>query len=178
MSDHQAVPDSPSKGEEPSPVQPSLTEVRPGAGGFLQELVLRFSYSTGAVGVLFLLSCPVAFWLHGERGLTIAGLSAAVCIAGSAVSIVASLMFRAPEKVLNQVLVGMLARMAAPLAFLAAVYVRGDWMRDLTAGYLLLFYLVTLAVETKLVLRDVHEPVLPRTREELAAMPLLQVDDF
>jgi len=178
VSDHQASPTTVSQQEADSSLAlESLAEIRPGAGGFVSEMIVRTAILTGSVGGLFLLAAPVAYWLHGDRGLSVAALSAGVCVAGSMVSIFACLQFRSPGKMLYQVLAGMLTRMMAPLALAAAMYVSGGWVREAGGvGFLLFFYLATLAVETRLVLRDVHNAVPYRTREELAAMPELPVE--
>ncbi len=65
---------------------------------------------------------------------------------------------------MQQVLLGMLPRLGIPLTVVLAFYVRGGWLAD--AGlvyYILVFYFVTLAVETTLLVSgSANEP--PKTQ--------------
>jgi len=157
VSDQQASP--PTANPDPledGPALEPLAENRPAASSFMYEMLLRSSILGAGIFVLLLVCAPIAYYLHAQQGVAVAALSAGVCAAGALISVFTSLQFRAPEQVLYQVLAGMLTRMAAPLALMAAIYVTGGWMREAGGiGYLLVFYLATLSIETGLVLRDV-----------------------
>lgn len=100
---------------------------------------------------------PFAWQLNGREGLIAACLGAGICLFASAGAIAMSELFRGPHNALAAVLSGMLVRMAVPLIFVMIVYLRSNVLAE--AGlvfYVLLFYLVTLAVETWMALAQVE----------------------
>jgi hypothetical protein len=107
-------------------------------------LVLAVLVIYGAVG-------PVAWSLSGSPGLAAAGLAAGVCLGGAAAALAISYIFRAPQHVLYGVLFGMAARMGLPLAAGLICWRHGGPLAEAGAlYYLLIFYPITLGVETVL----------------------------
>ncbi len=98
---------------------------------------------------VFLATAPVAAWLNGWTAILGATAAAGVCLFGSGLALVISHLLRAPEKVLYGMLLGMTVRMGIPLGIGLACHLRGGVLAD--SGmlyYLLIFYPVTLLVET------------------------------
>ena len=94
---------------------------------------------------------PVAGLWHGRTGLRAVAVAAGVCLLGALVALVIAHGLRAPRYALYGLLLGMAARMGIPLGCGLAFHLRGGALVD--AGllyYLLVFYPVTLGVETAL----------------------------
>ena len=103
--------------------------------------------------VLYALVAPVAEHSHGVMGLMACLCAAVVCLAGALLALLAQYNFRRSGDALLSLLVGMAARMGLPLAVGLALYVHGGPLAQ--AGllyYFLVFYPVTLLVETALTL--------------------------
>jgi len=106
---------------------------------------------------LYLLVAPVAGLVGGWAGLAAAAAAAAACLAGAVAAILLSHALSKPERVLYGLLAGTVARMGIPLGFALACHLHGGALAD--AGllyYLLVFYPVTLAVETALSLPETY----------------------
>ena len=103
------------------------------------------------VAGLYTVVAPAAWRMAASRGMVAAGLAAAACLGGALIALVAGHVFRSPPYALAGVLLGMAARMGVPLMLVLVC-----WRRDallVQAGllyYLLIFYMVTLGVETLL----------------------------
>ena len=92
---------------------------------------------------------PVAGVRSGWAGLCAAGAAAAVCLIGAVAALAISHVLRGPAFVLPALLLGMMVRMGLPLALALIYQFWGGGLAD--AGflvYLLVFYPVTLTVET------------------------------
>jgi hypothetical protein len=112
-----------------------------------------------AAGVL-----PVAGLVGGRIALAAAALAAVVCLVGAASALVISHLLRGPRLALASLLVGMAVRSGMPLVLAIAVQIPGGPLAE--AGflyYLLVFYPVTLSVETVLSL-PLAKPVASRGR--------------
>lgn len=104
-----------------------------------------------AVAIVFAATGPVAFYRNGSTGLWAAALAALFCLTGALMALIASHALRGPQFALLAMFVGMAARMGVPLFLGVALHLRGGPLAE--AGllyYLLVFYPVTLAVETAL----------------------------
>ena len=115
------------------------------------SLVVRAALLTGVVAVLYAAVAPVAWHLRGAAGLSAAAVAAAVCWAGATLALVASHLMRGANAALYGLLFGMALRMGVPMIAALVVYVRRGTLAD--AGvlyYLLVFYPLTLGVETAL----------------------------
>lgn len=126
-------------------LQNRITQLR-GCGLPVKAIVLVLAVLTvyGAVG-------PVAWFLSGSVGLAAAGLAAGVCLGGAAAALATSHVFRAPQHVLYGVLFGMAARMGLPLAAGLICWRQGGPLAEVgVLYYLLIFYPITLGVETVL----------------------------
>lgn len=114
-----------------------------------RSVPVRVAGLAGVTLLVFAIVGPVAFGLGGSMALVAAGLAAVVCFSGALTALLASHALASPSMALAALLTGMIARMAIPLACGLAVHLRGGTLSD--AGflyYLLVFYPVTLAVET------------------------------
>ena len=103
-----------------------------------------------AVVIAFLVASPVVVHIQGATGLAAALLSASLCLLGAVLALAVGRWFADPK---SAVMVGMAVRMAVPLSVVLIMQLRGGPLVD--AGliyYLLVFYPVTLLVETALAL--------------------------
>jgi hypothetical protein len=102
---------------------------------------------------------PIASWLHGGLGVAAAAISAGLCLTGAGVALTAAHAMRSPEWVLRGMLIGIIARMIIPLGFGVGLHFYSQPLAE--AGllvYLLVFYPVTLGVETALALPGGNPP--------------------
>ena len=101
---------------------------------------------------------PVAILVGGTAGMGAAAAAAGFCLTGAMVALVASHLLSGPKYALYGMLAGMAARMGIPLSLGLVCHFHGGALAE--AGlvyYLLVFYPVTLAVETALSL-PIAEP--------------------
>ncbi len=94
---------------------------------------------------------PIAVQFHGRLGIAAAAISAALCLTGAGVALVAANGARTTAHALPAMLIGMIARMFIPLGIGVGLHFYSAPLAD--AGilvYLLVFYPVTLGVETAL----------------------------
>jgi hypothetical protein len=110
-----------------------------------REVLLGVFVLTTAAIVL-----PIGWSVSGNSSGFVAGAAAGgVCLLASCIALASSEPLRRPRQILALVLVGMLVRMGIPLAAALTVYFAGGPLAD--AGflyYLVLFYPLTLTVET------------------------------
>lgn len=117
------------------------------------------------------LVAPVAGSVSGPVGLAVAAIAAGLCLLGAGLALAACRLFGRPEHALHALLAGMLLRMGVPLGFALALQVRGGPVAE--AGllvYLVVFYPVTLFVETALSLPNGDRPQHPGDVSENAAL--------
>ncbi len=96
-----------------------------------------------------LLVGPLSFYFDGVNGLVASGAGMTICLVCGLLALVVAEQFRKPEHVLQQVLITMGLRMGIPLGLCMVVYIqRGPLAEAGMVYYLLVFYLVTLLVET------------------------------
>ncbi len=109
---------------------------------------------------LYALVAPVAgFFCGGPAGIWAAAAAALLCLAGAGLALVVSHALREPNHALYGMLLGMAARMGIPLGFGLVCHLQGGALAE--AGllyYLLVFYPVTLGVETALSLPRNERP--------------------
>lgn len=104
---------------------------------------------------------PVAWSLAGSNGLAGAIASCAVCTLGAAIALSLGLFISSEQAPLLHLGLGLFVRMALPLAFALVVIKTSPALVDAGTLYsLVLFYLVTLTVETLLTL---PESALPKS---------------
>ncbi|MGD0899653.1 MAG: hypothetical protein ABR915_17620 [Thermoguttaceae bacterium] len=114
--------------------------------------LLGLAVAVVAAGVL-----PVAGLVRGRAGLGAAALAAAICSVGAAGALVLSHLLRGPRLAIVSLLMGMAVRTGMPLVLAIAVQCWGGPLAE--AGflyYLLVFYPVTLGVETILSLPQIR----------------------
>ena len=108
-----------------------------------------------AVAALF---AGVGYARDGWTGILAALLAAGVCWGGGVASLAIVGMFPAGPQVVHGVLLGMLLRMAAPLAACIVLYKRGGPLVEARVLIMILLcYFVTLIAETCLLLRWYHK---------------------
>jgi hypothetical protein len=116
-----------------------------------QSATVRVVVLTALVLAVFAIVGPAAVVIGGPMALMAAAVAAALCWAGAAIALTTSRFLPGPSLALAALSTGMVARMAIPLAAGLALHLRGGPLAE--AGmlyYLLVFYPVTLAVETLL----------------------------
>jgi hypothetical protein len=105
------------------------------------------------------LVAPVAVWLGGVKGLVQAGVAAGLCLLGAALALAVCRRLRGPDYALHRVLAGLLFRMGIPLAAGMALCLQGGALAEPgILVYLVVFYPVTLFVETALLLPSDDRP--------------------
>ena len=117
---------------------------------------LRRLRLSSSVAVLFAIvtaaataAAPVAAAVNGVAGMAADALAALGCVAGASIALAVSRTLRGTTWALPALLLGMMARMAIPLALALGCLVLAPRLAN--AGllcYLLIFYPLTLAVET------------------------------
>ena len=108
--------------------------------------VLAAASVTGYLCVL-----PFALWQQGGQGAIEAALAALLCLAPALAALGVSCRFLGTPQALAAVLLGMMLRAFPPLVVCLLLAVRGsgaDYIHFVS--YLLVFYMITLAVETYL----------------------------
>ena len=120
----------------------------PGAERPVPSLAWSRSVVVGATFGCWVLCGPVAYLMSGWTGLAAAGAAGATCFLGAFGALLLGHWLRGPQGLLPRVVGGMFVRMAVPLAAALGVALGRSPLAD--GGfvyYLLVFYLVTLAVE-------------------------------
>ncbi len=133
-----------------------------GFGNFLQKLprlpALLGRTWAGCVGLLvgavlaaFPLVALYAYSVHGAPGITAAVVAAAICTLAATLALVSTALLRGPQAALYAVLFGMVFRLGLPLAAGIFLSNRGGPLAEAGVfGFIVVFYLLTLAVETPL----------------------------
>ncbi|MGH7200630.1 MAG: hypothetical protein ACREJB_08505 [Planctomycetaceae bacterium] len=118
---------------------------------------------TAACGLLWLALCGPAWWLAGSEGLWGLTISALLCLVPGLIVFVVAAFGRTAASPVGAVLLGMALRMTFVLVGVLVVRgVRPDLGLRSFLVWLVMFYLVTLAIETWLVLRSTdHSPRRP-----------------
>jgi hypothetical protein len=105
----------------------------------------------GCVALAWAATMPLAYWSAGAAGAQAASVAAGVCFAGTILALATTEMLSGPLRALYGVLLGMFARTGLPLVATLVIYFKVPALAD--AGlvvYLLVFYFLTLVVETVL----------------------------
>ena len=117
------------------------------------RLAVQLSALLVVVLCVYAVVAPIAGRLDGGLGIAAAAVAAGLCLAGAGVALAAANALRSPDRVLVGMLIGLIARMFIPLGFGVGLYFYSPPLAD--AGllvYLLVFYPLTLGVETALAL--------------------------
>ena len=125
-------------------------------------VAVRVTMLGAAVLAAFAVAAPVAVRLGGSLALAAAAIAAVLCLAGSAVALVIVDRLRTPSGALAALWIGMIIRTGVPLAIGMAIHLHGGPLAQ--AGllwYLLLFYLIALAVGTFLSLPPTNRQTTP-----------------
>lgn len=95
----------------------------------------------------------------GVDGILAAALAGVVCWAGAAGALITAGLLRQSQQAASALMLGMLFRMGLPLAAIAWLMSQGGWLAEAgVVGMILVYYLVSLIVETVLSLRLVGSP--------------------
>jgi hypothetical protein len=131
----------------------SATGAKPTPTSFLRSSLLL----AGCVGVVALLLAPFAMRSTGSAGFGGLALAASICLAACWAAELAIFSLGSHVSPLSGMLLGMAIRMVPPLGVCVALAAQGANGRQHLAfiGYLLAFYLVTLALETWLTVHRV-----------------------
>jgi hypothetical protein len=116
-----------------------------------QSIAVRATVLVVAVLLVFMVVGPFAILFGGLVGLIAAIVAAAVCLAGALLALIIRGFLTGPESALAALVLGMATRMGLPLASGLAIHLHGGPLAE--AGflyYLVVFYPITLAVETLL----------------------------
>lgn len=98
-----------------------------------------------------LVAAPFAWLLYGAAGLVSAAFAAAVCLIASWLALLVTAFFAPPEHAASHVLVGMMLRMALPLAVCLVAAQRREWLIDAGfPGFLIAAFTLGLLAETLL----------------------------
>jgi hypothetical protein len=116
-----------------------------------QGIGTRTAVLATTVLVIWAVVATLAAVLSGGMAVVAASVAAGLCLVGALAALLTAHWLRDPKFMLHAVLAGMATRMGIPLATGLAIHFRGGPLSD--AGvlyYLLVFYPVTLGVETYL----------------------------
>jgi hypothetical protein len=116
-----------------------------------QSIAVRAAVLTAVVLVALVAVGVVASLWCGTVGGTAAALAAVICLTGAVLALTISGVLARPETALASLVLGMALRMGLPLVAALAVHLHGGPLAE--AGflyYLVVFYPITLAVETLL----------------------------
>jgi hypothetical protein len=95
----------------------------------------------------------------GVDGILAAALAGVICWVGAAGALAVASLFRQSQQAASALMLGMLFRMGLPLAAVAWLMTQGGWLAEAgVVGMILIYYLVSLIVETVLSLRLVGSP--------------------
>ena len=114
----------------------------------LVKLLIDSVWLLGVTGVAYLAMAPLAYWFGERVGLQAAALAAGACLVGAQFGLLNTVLFPGLDPGLG-ILLGMLPRMGVPLLVGLLVFRRAEHL--VKAGffyYVIVFYLVTLAMET------------------------------
>lgn len=115
------------------------------------RVIARLGMLVGASVLGLAMFGPLAFHLHGPRGVQAALLAALVCTAGAAGALLVALAMTQPLHAPLVMLAGMMLRMGLPLGAALLVQTNGGSLAEAGfAYYILAFYFVCLAVEIPL----------------------------
>lgn len=106
-----------------------------------------------AVLVVFPLAAYVAYSWHGTTGILAAAVAALLCWVGSTAALLLTALLRGPNQAAGALLGGMFFRMGVPLLGGLLMHTNVPTLSEANVfGLVLVFYLVTLVVETCLAL--------------------------
>ena len=133
-----------------------------------QGFVVESGIVAGVVVGVWLLLAPIGYASAGTAGLISAAVAAGVSLLAAEFALAVSRLFRGPAAAMYGMVAGMLARMSVALAVAVALQRGVPWLASTAMIVdLLVFYLVTLAIETALLVAKIR-PDLARPN---AAMP-------
>jgi hypothetical protein len=124
---------------------------------FVSQLFALCGWLAALLAVAFVVSAPLACLLQGGIGVAAAAAAAACVFVSSALGLVVGELFRKSDDALLAMVLGMVIRMSLPLAACVVVQLSGGSLAS--AGfvfYVLFFYMVGLAVDTCLLVRQLH----------------------
>jgi len=120
-----------------------------------RSLAFRAMLLAGCIAVILGIVAPIANHFGGSLDVWGALAAASVCLVAGELALLASHIFRGPNQFLWGVLFGMAVRMGLPLVFALFVQFGGTPLaKSAVLIYLVIFFTVTLAVETTLSLPD------------------------
>jgi len=127
-------------------------------------LFVSAAWLLGVTVLVYALVAATAVSLFGAAGVWAATVAMLVCLGGGVLALVATHWVKGPMQPLATVALGMLARVAAPLACCMVLMIQRGPL--LEAGFvvdLLVFYVATLGVETWLAVGRAQPPAAEET---------------
>ncbi|MCO6458014.1 MAG: hypothetical protein J5I93_22145 [Pirellulaceae bacterium] len=117
-------------------------------------LVGLLAWLTLALAVVFPGFAWFGYSSHGAVGLQAAAIAAGICWLGAAGALSSAFFFRHAQQAMSALVLGMLFRMGLPLGCVLALLSQGGPLVDAgIVGLIVVYYLVSLVVETALSLR-------------------------
>ncbi len=102
-----------------------------------------------ALILVLMLTLPVAYWLQGVRGLIECSVASLLCLLPSLLALAVSHRFLGTPHAMGAILSGMALRSMPPLLVCLVLALKTTGLEKMHfVSYLLLFYMVALAVET------------------------------
>lgn len=116
-----------------------------------KSLTASWLVLTLSVVLLYAVVGSLGYGRSGEVGLMATGVAAAVCWAGSSLALLLTGWLRGSAAAVHGVLLGSICRMGLPLAVGVVLQAGGGQLAQAGVfGYIVVFYLATLVVETVL----------------------------
>lgn len=125
--------------------------------------VAQSAFIALALLVVWLAVAPLAYGVSGMPGLQVSLLAALICWLGAQFSLLISLLIRGDEVIFQRLVLGMTARAMVPLVLGTGLQLKNAQLAS--AGlifYVLVFYMVTLAADTALLLSHTKQPLAPK----------------
>jgi hypothetical protein len=120
------------------------------------SLAAQLAAVSATVAGAWLLTAPVAYTISGADGLLAAAVAAGVCWFGAALALATSRLFHGPSATLYAMAIGMMARTFLPLALGIVLQLNVPVLaHNGMIFYLLIFYVVAMAVETTLTVSQI-----------------------
>jgi hypothetical protein len=126
--------------------------------GSPRTFVAQSAVLSGGIFMLVAIVAPVAYSFGGVRGALDSVMAAVVCLCGATSGIMFRCLLTGPVLAVHGILLGMAARMGVPLAAALLYCFRpGALGNPQFLYYLLVFYMLTLAIDTVVALSGTDE---------------------
>jgi hypothetical protein len=139
-------------------VRATVNKAAPGEAVSLRQLVISVTILTAVLAAAFPLFAWYGYYRSGTWGVAAAGVAAVVCWVGCTLALACSALLQRTQPVAG-VLGGMFFRLGVPLVLgLALQYNHAELARAGVFGTILVYYFLSLVVETILSIRLIPSP--------------------